>query len=110
MKAKIYYQDFMLNHECYDGKGLVVFEDKAVFITEIEFSLEKGGFADGVFRVLNLHPVRTVGFKNEGRFKEAGHTSMSTGDYVKFEDGDIWICAACGWEVRKYENNTHSST
>lgn len=103
MKAKIYYQDFILNHECYDGKGLVVLEDKAVFITDIVYPLDKETFVNCVFRILNMEPVRTVGIKNKDRFTKAGHTSMSTGDYVKFEDGEIWICAACGWEVRKYE-------
>jgi hypothetical protein len=32
-------------------------------------------------------------------FEKAGHTSMSIGDYIQFDDGKIWVCARSGWEI-----------
>ena len=101
MKVKVYYQDFSLNSGCFNSKNLKLDESKAVFITEVEWPLEREQLCDGVYRAMNLNPVATVGLENKDRFKEAGHTSMSVGDFVQFDDGEIWICASCGWEVRK---------
>ncbi len=101
MKAKIYYQEFSLNAGIFCKDGLKFDAPKATFIVDIESPLEKQAFADGIFRMLNLHPVQTIGLSNRQRFKDAGHTSMSVGDYIMFADGEYWICATAGWERRK---------
>ena len=100
MEAKVYYQDFKLNSGIFCKEGLKLDAPNATFIVDIEFCLEKQAFVDGIFRMLNLHPVQTIGLSNRQRFKDAGHTSMSIGDYIQFKDGEIWICASTGWEVR----------
>jgi hypothetical protein len=101
MKAKVYYQDFSLNSGIFCKEGLVVDRAKSVFIIEVESPLEREQIVDSVYRDLNLNPVVTVGLENKGRFAEAEHTSMSIGDFVQFPDGEYWICASAGWEVRK---------
>ena len=100
MKAKVYYQDFSLNSFIFCKEKLKLDTLKAVFIHEFEWDKDKDFFVEDIFRKMNLAPIESIGRENEGRFIESGHTSMSVGDYIEFDDGSIWICASCGWEIR----------
>jgi len=99
MKAKIYYQPVELNVlALIEQEDLEVDFDKAVFI--IDFydpdinSKEK--LADRIFALFNHeHKHKEL----QAKYKEVGHTSMSIGDYIEFEDGEILVCASTGWEL-----------
>jgi hypothetical protein len=60
--------------------------------------------SEAIFRLMNENP-NLAGLSN--MFKRAGHTSMSTGDYIKFRsvggampDIDVaYVCANAGWKV-----------
>ena len=101
MRAKVYYQDFALNAEKFDIDSLVLDKDKAVFIGDFVSGVNtKEEFAEVLFRELNIGVTVTRDFKFfEDNFNKAEHTSMSIGDYIEFEDGEIWITATVGWKV-----------
>jgi len=113
MKAKLYYQAFELNYECYDKLGLIVNELDSFFIKEFmsnEFDLfsstppdrmKRTEIVDLIWHVMNLYPNQVMDEEYNHRFIEAGHTSMSVGDYIEFSDGEIWVAGRVGWEVRK---------
>jgi hypothetical protein len=97
--AKVYYQDFELNALNF-VKPQIVDKDKATFIVQFCFDPAKNSreeFCDKCFEHMNFlnvppeHPDRPL-------FEKAGHTSMSVGDYVEFQDGEILVCAKAGWE------------
>jgi len=105
MKALVYYQDLSSNYECYDGLGLIVNEDGAILVGEIteedvSGEVTKESMVDAAWKKMNNLYV-PVGHKDRPLFRAAGHTSMSVGDYLQFEDGEIWVCANYGWEIRK---------
>jgi hypothetical protein len=104
MKAKIYYQDFLLNAGVFNNKDLKMNVDKATYITTLEFDVfSKNEFADNAFREMNIG--ETVNYPSlRSNFNRAGHTSMSIGDYIKFEDGTTWIVAPIGWDFTKVKN------
>lgn len=109
MKASVYYQDLGLN-SCVFGNNeklridtlhaSFIGEVHASFIGEVVIGIEdKIAFADKVFRILNTEPETLF---SQDKFKEIGHTSMSVGDYLYFEEDNtqtILICASCGWKV-----------
>jgi hypothetical protein len=98
--AKIYYQKNFTIYGLDSEMSLQVDPDMSVFICS--FPGEEGQ---------NREQVCTDIFKQQNfvngdpdpdhraRYDKAKHTSMSVGDYVIFEDGEIWICASCGWKV-----------
>ena len=112
MKAKVYYQDFDLNAGIFDPHGLIVLYDKATFIREITkqdcdkcyepsvppCDISKEEMAEKIWIIMNNLRV-PVGHKDRHLFEEAGHTSMSVGDYIEFEDGEVWVVAGCGWKI-----------
>jgi hypothetical protein len=101
MKAKIYYQDFMLNAGIFKNEDVKLDVDNATYIVTLRFDVEtKEEFADSTFREMNIgHILEDTHIKLN--FNKAGHTSMSVGDYIKFEDGTIWITAPSGWNFTK---------
>ena len=118
MIAKIYYQDFSLNVMALEPDQLVLEKENSQWICNIDtqrlgMCLEreileeptKEQFAEGVFRLMNLAPVKTAGHSSTLRFKAIRHTSMSVGDYIEFEDGEIWIAGTVGWKVVKSPEN-----
>ena len=110
MNAKLYYQDFRLNATSFTKEDLILIPEKAVFIKE--FSLEEASKAmdipeclmrkedipGAIWTIMN-NIIIPPEHKDRKLFEEAGHTCMSVGDYIEFEDGEIWIAAMCGWKV-----------
>ena len=113
MNVKVYYQDFKLNSGCYDNKGLIIKSDESVLIREFTTKeldmitpkmvgeLTKEDISGAIWEIMNYHPLEMVTAENKDVFKGVGHTSMSIGDYIVFDDGEIWIAANCGWEIKK---------
>jgi hypothetical protein len=102
MKAKVFYQDFFLNSRTFDEQ-LELDKDNAFEMTTLEFDVvDRELFCDKVWQVMNLsNDLSTIEFQNkvmDQPFK-GKHTSMSVGDYIEFEDGEIRICAASGWKI-----------
>ena len=101
MKASLYYQDIGLN-SCNFGKNEKLRLDTlhASFIGEVGIGIEnKIDFANEVCHILNTEPDILF---SQDKFKEIGHTSMSIGDYLYFEEMNIQtilICASSGWEI-----------
>jgi hypothetical protein len=101
MNADIFYQDFMLNVDASLGQdnNLILDEDKSQFIATLSFDVEsEEEFADAAFREMNIGDIPNLR-RLRPIFKHIGHTSMSIGDYIKFDDGTILICKSCGWKT-----------
>ena len=109
-KVRVFYQDFEHNAMCVDKNSLVVFPIRATLIVELNSDdmkerwvfPENAGyddFAGLIWELLNLHPHELVGDENLHRFAEAGHTSMSVGDYIEWMDGTLWVAGPCGWKI-----------
>lgn len=123
MRCKVYYQDLRLNALAFDNSQLIVDKKSAVFIREAGIEeyyeafgktslpdkdvLERADIPEAVFAIMNLLDI-PEGHKDRALFEKAGHTSMSVGDFVEFEDGELWIVAQCGWEIRKPEKPVRS--
>lgn len=79
-------------------------ERLAAFGYPIEDESDLLEISEAIFRLMNENP-NIAGLTN--MFKRAGHTSMSTGDYIKFRsvggampDIDVaYVCANAGWKV-----------
>ena len=101
MKAKIYYQDFTLNLRGFFSAKLIINEEAAVLMAELEFNVaNKAEFCEKAFRELNIgEMISTDTFQKKviNQPFEGKHTSMSVGDYVQFEDGEIWMIAPIGY-------------
>ena len=101
MKAKIYYQDFILNSRGFFSAKLRINEEAAVLMAELEFNVTtKAEFCEKAFRELNIGKmISTREFQNKVITQpfEGKHTSMSVGDYIEFEDGEIWMIAPIGY-------------
>jgi hypothetical protein len=100
MLGKIYYQDFELNATNFKGPPTVD-KDKAIFIVQFDHDVSKESreeFCDKCYAHMNQLCV-PKGHRDRPLFEKAGHTSMSIGDYVQFEDGKIYVCARAGWEI-----------
>ena len=99
----VYYQDMKLNVEANFGGEPVYDADKAVFIGNLPvFAQTENMACEELFCALNhvtpqMIAQNGINFEN---FVKAGHTSMSIGDVVKFQEtGNVYICAACGWHL-----------
>jgi hypothetical protein len=99
MKAKVFYQEFCLNGYATASCELVVDQDNAVFVREYDFTKgTREKFIDEIFRTMNMlnippdHPERPL-------FEKAGHTSMSIGDYIRFDDGTVMVVSPVGWKA-----------
>ena len=94
--AQVYYQDFFLNSDSHNDDDLKIDKENSVFISGFIFddSTPKEECADRCFRALNLEPEK---YADTMIFARAGHTSMSIGDYIKFNDDTILMCARIGW-------------
>ena len=101
MKGKIYYQDFILNSRILSSAKLRINEKDAVLMAEFEFDVTtKAEFCEEAFQELNIGQVistREFQKKVINQPFEGKHTSMSVGDYVQFDDGEIWIIAPIGY-------------
>jgi len=106
MKAILYYQDIKLNAFSFGNKQLKIKIDEAVLIREFSFEetvslfdeptdeISKEWMCDALWSIMNRYPDKIV---DGEAFVRAGHTSMSVGDYLVFDDGDIRIAAFAGW-------------
>ena len=110
MKAEVIYQDWTLNWLVEKDEDLKVrspsyvvreYTDKDIAIeleTTVRSNRLKIWMSDSIFFLMNHldippeHPERPI-------FEIAGHTSMTVGDYIKFEDKEIWVVASVGWKV-----------
>ena len=104
MHARVYYQDFYKNISMV-LKGVPNFEpDKAVhigdFFTDAETNEDRLCECEQIFARMNRLNV-PVGHPDRDLFVKAGHTSMSVGDYIQFDDGQVWYCARNAWLVRQ---------
>jgi hypothetical protein len=104
MKAKIYYQNFYLNSKIFNSTELKLDEEHAALMAEFDFEVEnETEFCEKVFQELNIGKmISTYAFQKKVQSQpfEGKHTSMSVGDYVKFENGEIWIVAPAGYSKR----------
>ena len=101
-KVKIYYQKFELNALRFNDP-LILDKENAVFIKEEELcATDRRMICNKIFYIMN-HLDIPVGHPDRPLFEKAGHTSMSVGDYIEFEDGEIWLCDKVGWDIRHEE-------
>ena len=107
MNARVYYQDFTLNTPNYFGNDkLVIDKEKATFIDTLHYdeAIEtRIEFVDKCWHDFN-HIGEMTEINNaimNCRFGIAGHTSMSIGDYIEFEDGEIYQAASVDWKIIK---------
>jgi hypothetical protein len=102
MKAKIYYQNFYLNSKIFNSAELRINEKSAVLMAEFDFDVtSKDEFCEKAFKELNIGiriSKREFQKKVQSQPFEGKHTSMSVGDYVKFEDNEIWMIAPAGYK------------
>jgi len=101
--VKVYYQDFFLNSSRqFSKEGLVFDPENAVHVCTLALDGEtREDIAQQCYRTLNIeHHLREQVFF--ARTKKAGHTSMSIGDFVVFEDGEALLCVSGGWEKHKF--------
>jgi hypothetical protein len=112
IKAKVYYQDFSMNVQGHYNDSLLVFKpETAVFIHEFEVDVDTfgenlndmGGIRNDIagycYEQLNINEPLKASLQSVCR--KIRHTSMSIGDYVEFEDGEVWLCKSCGWKIIK---------
>ena len=114
VKAKVFYQDFSKNIHGHYNDALLIFKpETAVFIHEFEVNVDtfdksisdmsgiRNDIAGHCYEQLNINePLKT---SLQPVCKKIGHTSMSIGDYVQFEDGEVWLCKSNGWKIIKPE-------
>jgi hypothetical protein len=102
MIGKVFYQDFELNvnAHCGNDDALVLDEDNAQFMAKfISNSLKsKEEFSNEIFQEMNIGDTLETGIVRVAA-RKIGHTSMSIGDYIKFEDGTILVCKSIGWKI-----------
>lgn len=102
MKVKIYYQDFYKNATFLGPKHLIFKPETATYICTLAVDeTDQGKAADHIFNLMNIQPPQEQDTKSN--YETAGHTSMSVGDYVMFEDGNVLLCAAIGWVSQRIE-------
>lgn len=117
MQIKIYYQDFLLNTNCFDAGSLTIEPESAHLMAELNHAqiesilegkeLNRENVVNEVWKRMNLEPWN---FSNEQDFRAIGHTSMSIGDYVVFDDEEVWVTAPIGYlRVSKTEIETVGS-
>ena len=118
MKAKVFYQEFRKSLISLHMHAMFFEPECATFIQEVDFEdpgiqewskimgitldeqMSRSSFCEIVFSKMNhldipkWHPDRK-------KFEKAGHTSMSSGDFIEFEDGEIWMCRDIGWSKRR---------
>lgn len=111
MKAKIYYQDFTLNCDASHNDQLILEHGNAILIRDITHKdmvhrlghisslfIDKEEIAMAVWEIMNNLFI-PEGHKDRPLFEKAGHTSMSVGDYILFEDGVVWQAGFVGWKI-----------
>ena len=102
INAKVYYQDFSKNIDAHFGKDPVIYPESVLIGSYPVFAETEEGACEELFVAMNHIDERFFDCKLGRResFKQAGHTSMSVGDYVEFPDtGNIYICKSIGWHV-----------
>jgi hypothetical protein len=110
MKATVFYQDFSLN-ACRLGNSLAFNLLTAIKIKEFDIISENQfEVLNNIFEIMN-HLDIDVGHPDRPLFEKAGHTSMSVGDFVVFEDypDRIYLCDWCGWTIESTVTNEQSS-
>lgn len=103
MKAKVFYQDFFLNSRNLHKEELTLERDKAFEMAVFEFDVDrKESFCNKAWWNLNEDIyVSTKEFQDKVKNQpfDGRHSSMSIGDFVEFEDGQIWMASALGWKT-----------
>lgn len=110
IKAKVFYQNLSKNVDAHCGldKNLVFEPETAEFINTFEVDLDMFGrkwkdikqtVVDYCYEQLNINEKLKASLQSVCRLIR--HTSMSIGDYVVFEDGEVWLCKSVGWKVIK---------
>ena len=112
VKARVYYQDFILNKDAHFGNddALIFKPADATFMKEFEIPVDMFGetkrdmsgirndIAGKICEILNCNA--RVQAEIQPICKASGrHTSMSIGDYIVFEDGEAWLCKSLGWKI-----------
>jgi hypothetical protein len=124
MKIKIFYQDFRQQANLHLSKKISFVPGNAVLIYEIDLNdpeivrwskvmgvklndeIPRDILCDIVYAKMN-HLDVPKGHPDREIFERAGHTSMSIGDYIEFDDGNdgkVWICSPNGWSKYKKEH------
>ena len=98
MKVKVYYQDFTLNSLHFsEGYKYIIKPEDAILVDEVNYFLDsKSAAVENIFHSFNMIDR----YVDKAGKAGADHSSMSVGDFIVFEDGRIWVCAAMGWEKR----------
>lgn len=105
-KARIYYQDLSLNAHIISEDRAVLIPDKAVLIREIEDCDALTVYRFGPFADASLIDNEDragaiwVDMNDERIYPKYSDRSISVGDYIVFEDGEIWIVLPMGWDIR----------
>jgi hypothetical protein len=117
LKFDVYYQDFRLNSCVVVPHHLILDEEDAKYIETftLDYLFNFGkvfetdcpveNYLEAIFEILNLHNDRLT--LPRIRYENAGHTSMSVGDYVIVTDTDspdndddkIYMVGAAGWKL-----------
>ena len=97
-KAKVFYQDFTMNVGQMFGKKISVRREDAVLVYDITLESDDVFSAcERIFATMNNLNIPTGHPKRE-LFEQAGHTSMSVGDFIEFDSHDgIYFCASRGF-------------
>lgn len=100
MEAKVFYQDFEKNCGCFNDEDLVFSPESAllVWVFDISSDLSRTEICNDIWAKMNQLDI-PIGHPKRGLFREIGHTSMSVGDYIVFEDGEVRIAAPYGWKT-----------
>jgi len=95
-KVKLYYQEFSKNISARKDENLVLEPESATHICTLAIEGEdRFDIAEQVYEIMNLRQPQDMVTK--ANYETAGHTSMSIGDYIVFEDGEILQCARAGF-------------
>jgi hypothetical protein len=104
--AEVYYQKDFTKYGGGSDEVLRISPRQSVFILSFCYDPEiynsKEQFCDQVFKDENHVAPRKLEIIESNQRQgcaEVQHTSMSIGDYIVFEDGEIWIVDTCGWKV-----------
>jgi hypothetical protein len=106
MKAKVYYQDLSLNACMMSDDRAILIPDKAVLVKEFEDcdALVESRFGPFVDISLINNEDRAGAIRDElndwNTSPKYSNRYMSVGDYIIFDNGEIWIALPIGWDIR----------
>jgi len=100
MKVQIWYQEFTFNVFRQFNHSVAFDLSKAMRVREMDLQFtDRNEVLDRVFRMMNQLNV-PPGHHDRRTFERIGHTSMSVGDFIVFDDEPtvLYLCAGCGWQ------------